>query len=92
MARRVVATGLGMVTPLGVGVEKNWESVISGKSGIGPITKFDVSSFASQIAGEVKGFRSEDFLTPKDARHLDIFIHYAIASARMAMENSQGWR
>ena len=88
MARRVVVTGLGMVTPLGVGVEKNWESVISGKSGIGPITKFDVSSFASQIAGEVKGFRSEDFLTPKDARHLDIFIHYAIASARMAMESS----
>jgi len=88
MARRVVVTGLGMVTPLGVGVGKNWESVISGKSGVGPITKFDVSSFASQIAGEVKGFRSEDFLTAKDARHLDIFIHYAIASARLAMESS----
>ncbi len=89
MARRVVITGLGMVTPLGIGVEENWESVLKGKSGIGPITKFDASSFASQIAGEVKGFRSEDFLTPKDAKHLDVFIHYAIASARMAIEDSK---
>ncbi len=88
MARRVVITGLGMVTPLGIGVEENWESVLKGKSGIGPITKFDASSFASQIAGEVKEFRSEDFLTPKDAKHLDVFIHYAIASARMAIEDS----
>jgi len=88
MARRVVVTGLGMVTPLGIGVEENWESLIGGESGIGPITKFDASAFTSRIAGEVKGFRSEDFLSPKDARHLDIFIHYAIASARMAMENS----
>jgi 3-oxoacyl-[acyl-carrier-protein] synthase II len=89
MARRVVITGLGMVTPLGIGVEENWESVLKGKSGIGPITKFDASSFASQIAGEVKEFRSEDFLTPKDAKHLDVFIHYAIASARMAIEDSK---
>ncbi len=88
MARRVVITGLGMVTPLGIGVEENWEAVLKGKSGIGPITKFDASLFASQIAGEVKGFRSEDFLTPKDAKHLDVFIHYAIASARMAIEDS----
>ncbi len=89
MARRVVITGLGMVTPLGIGVEGNWESVLKGKSGIGPITKFDASSFASQIAGEVKGFKSEDFLSRKDAKHLDVFIHYAIASARMAIEDSK---
>ena len=89
MARRVVITGLGMVTPLGIGVQENWEAVLKGKSGIGPITKFDASPFASQIAGEVKGFRSEDFLTPKDAKHLDVFIHYAIASARMAIEDSK---
>ncbi len=89
MARRVVITGLGMVTPLGIGVEGNWESVLKGKSGIGPITKFDASSFASQIAGEVKGFKSEDFLSRKDAKHLDVFIHYAIASARMAIDDSK---
>lgn len=89
MARRVVITGLGMVTPLGIGVEANWDAVVSGTSGIGPITKFDASSFSSQIAGEVKDFRSEDFLASKDVRHLDIFIHYAIASARMAMEDSK---
>lgn len=89
IARRVVVTGLGMVTPLGIGVEENWEAISKGKSGIGTITKFDPSLYASQIAGEVKGFRSEDFLTPKDAKHLDIFIHYAIASARMAIEDSR---
>ena len=89
MTRRVVITGMGMVTPLGIGVEENWEAVSKGKSGIGPITKFDASSFTSQIAGEVKDFRSEDFLPPKDARHLDIFIHYAMASARMAIEDSK---
>jgi 3-oxoacyl-[acyl-carrier-protein] synthase II len=88
MARRVVVTGLGMVTPLGIGVEENWEAVTKGKSGIGIITKFDPSPYTSQIAGEVKGFRSEDFLSPKDAKHLDIFIHYAVASARMAIEDS----
>jgi len=89
MARRVVVTGLGMVTPLGIGVEENWEAVSKGKSGLGPITRFDASSFPCQIAGEVKGFRSEDFLASKDARHLDTFIHYAVASARMAIEDSK---
>ncbi len=89
MARRVVVTGLGIVTPLGIGVEKNWEAISRGKSGIGPITRFDASTFSCQIAGEIKGFRSEDFLASKDARHLDIFIHYAIASARMAIEDSK---
>jgi len=88
MTRRVVVTGFGMATPLGIGVEENWQSVSKGKSGIGPITKFDASAFATKIAGEVKDFRSEDFLSSKDAKHLDIFIHYAIASARMAMEDS----
>lgn len=89
MARKVVVTGLGIVTPLGIGVEENWEAVSRGKSGIGPITRFDASAFPCQIAGEIKGFRSEDFLASKDARHLDIFIHYAIASARMAIEDSK---
>ncbi len=88
MKRRVVVTGLGMVSALGTGVQKNWEAVCSGKSGIGPITKFDASPFPSQIAGEVKDFRSEDFMDKQKVRRFDIFIHYALASARMAMEDS----
>jgi 3-oxoacyl-[acyl-carrier-protein] synthase II len=88
MGRRVVVTGLGMVTPLGTGVEKNWEMVCAGKSGIGPITKFDASQFPSQIAGEVLDFKSEDFLDKQQLRRFDIFVHYAVASARMAMEDS----
>ena len=88
MQRRVVITGLGMVTPLGTGVEENWEAACNGKNGIGPITKFDASSFSSQIAGEVKDFRSEDFMEKQQIRRFDIFIHYAIASARIAMEDS----
>ncbi len=88
MTRRVVVTGLGMVTPLGTGVEKNWEAVCSGTSGIGPITKFDTTGFASRIAGEVKDFKSQDFMDKQQIRRFDIFIHYAVASARMAMEDS----
>jgi len=89
MARRVVVTGVGMVTPLGTGVEKNWEAVCAGRSGIGPITKFNATGFPSQIAGEVKDFRSEDFLDKQEIRRFDIFIHYAIASARMAIEDAE---
>ena len=88
MGRRVVVTGLGMVTPLGTGIEKNWEMVCAGKSGIGPITKFDASQFPSQIAGEVLDFKSEDFLDKQQLRRFDVFVHYAVASARMAMEDS----
>jgi len=88
MRRRVVVTGLGMVTPLGTGIEKNWEMVCAGKSGIGPITKFDASQFSSQIAGEVLDFKSEDFMDKQQVRRFDIFVHYAVASARMAMEDS----
>ncbi|MFZ7112565.1 MAG: beta-ketoacyl-ACP synthase II [Desulfatiglandales bacterium] len=88
MKRRVVVTGLGMVTPLGTGVKKNWEAVCSGKSGIRRITKFDPSPYKSQIAGEVTDFRPEDFLDKQQIRRFDNFIHYAVASARMAMEES----
>ena len=88
MKRRVVVTGLGMVTPLGIGVRENWDAVCAGKSGIGPITKFDASPFASRIAGEVKGFKSEEFLDKQQARRFDIFIHFGMASARMALEDS----
>ncbi len=88
MARRVVVTGLGMVSPLGTGVEKNWEAACAGKSGIAAITKFDASEFTSQIAGEVTDFNPADFMAKQEIRRFDVFIHYAMASARMAMEDA----
>lgn len=88
MRRRVVVTGLGLVSPLGTGVQKNWEALCAGRSGLGPITKFDTSDFPTQIAGEIKDFRSEDFMDKQQIRRFDIFIHYAMASARMAMDES----
>ena len=88
MTRRVVVTGVGLVTPIGTGVEKNWESLCNGKTGIGPITRFDASEFPSQIAGEVTDFNAADFLDKQQIRRFDIFLHYAIASAKMAMEDS----
>jgi 3-oxoacyl-[acyl-carrier-protein] synthase II len=88
MKRRVVITGLGMVTPLGTGVEKNWESLCAGKSVIGPVTKFDTTDFKSKIAAEVTDFNAADFMGKQHIRRFDIFIHYGIASARMAMEDS----
>ena len=88
MRRRVVVTGLGMVTPLGTGVGKNWEAVCAGRSGIRSITKFDASPFSCQIAGEIPDFRSEDFMDKQQVRRFDTFVHYAVASARMAMEDS----
>lgn len=88
MNKRVVITGVGMVTPLGTGVEKNWESLIAGKSGIAKLTRFDCSDFPVQIAGEVKDFNSDDFVDKKEARRFDPFIIYAIAAADMAMKSS----
>jgi 3-oxoacyl-[acyl-carrier-protein] synthase II len=88
MQRRVVVTGLGIVSPLGTGVIKNWEAACAGHSGIRKITKFDASLFTSQIAGEVPDFKSEDWLDKQQIRRYDIFIHYALAAARMAMEDS----
>lgn len=88
MARRVVVTGVGVVSPLGTGTDKNWQALCAGKSGIGRITRFDPSPFASQIAGEVKDFNPHDFLDKQQVRRFDIFIHYAMASARMAMQDS----
>jgi len=88
MRRRVVVTGLGMVTPLGTGVRKNWEALCTGKSGIKRIEKFDPSPFTTQIAGEIVDFKAEDFLDKQSIRRFDMFIHWAVASARMAMEES----
>ena len=87
-SRRVVVTGLGLITPLGLGVETTWENLISGKSGIGKITCFDTSAFPTQIAGEVKNFNPEDFIEVKDIKKMDRFIHLAVAAATIALEDS----
>ena len=88
MKRRVVVTGMGAVTPLGVGVEASWQALCQGKSGVGSVTSFDASNFRTRIAGEVKGFNPLDFIDRKLARRGDRFIHFALAAARMAMEDS----
>ena len=88
MKRRVVITGLGAVTPLGIGVEETWKNIKAGKSGIRRITKFDASKLPSQIAGEVKNFKPEEFMPAKLTSRIDTFIQYAIASTRMALEDA----
>ena len=88
MDRRVVVTGLGLITPLGIGVKETWAALCAGKSGIGPISRFDASDFDVKIAGEVKGFYPEDFLPRKEAKRMQLFIAYAVATTRMAIENS----
>jgi len=77
-----------MISPLGVGVKENWEAICQGKSGIGPVTRFDITDFPSKIAGEVKGFNPEDFIDKKETKKMDIFIHYALASGMMALKDS----
>jgi len=88
MKRRVVITGVGAITPLGVGVEKSWQSLCQGKSGIGVITRFDASDFRTRIAGEVNEFNPLDFMDRKLARRGGRFIHFALAATRMAIEDS----
>jgi len=88
LTRRVVVTGLGMITPLGIGIEKNWESLCEGKSGIGPITQFDASNCRTRIAGEVKEFNPFDFMERKNARRASRFIHFSCAASRMAVEDA----
>jgi 3-oxoacyl-[acyl-carrier-protein] synthase II len=87
--RRVVITGIGLVSPLGIGTEDNWSKLIRGASGIGPITRFDTSGYATRIAGEVKNFNGEDFISKKELRKLDPFLQYGLAAARLAMDDAQ---
>jgi 3-oxoacyl-[acyl-carrier-protein] synthase II len=89
LSRRVVITGLGMVSPLGIGVEKTWQALVQAKSGVVRITKFDPTGFDTQIAAEVKDFVPENFMEKKEIKRMDIFIQYAMASAMMAMEDAQ---
>jgi len=84
--RRVVVTGVGLVTPLGTGVEKNWHALMAGQCGIGLITKFDAENLATKIAGEVLDFEPTDFMAAKDAKRMGTFIQYGLAATDMAME------
>lgn len=86
--RRVVVTGLGVISPVGIGVQTSWSNLVAGKSGITRISKFDPSNFASQIAGEVKDFDVSQFLPAKDARRMDTFIQYGLAAAIEAVKDS----
>ncbi len=88
MSRRVVITGLGIVSPIGVGVDQSWEAVINGRSGIAKIVGFDVSEYRSQIAGQVKDFDPTHYISAKQARRLDPFCHFAMAAAKMALHDS----
>ena len=87
--RRVVLTGVGLVTPLGIGVEETWQALCAGKSGIAEITRFDATPHNTKIAGEVKDFNAQDFLPKKEARRVDLFIAYAMAATRMALEDAK---
>ena len=86
--RRVVVTGIGLVSSLGIGTNENWSALLAGHSGVGAITKFDASQFATQIAGEVRGFNPLDFIEKKDVKKMDVFIQYAIAASQFAMDDS----
>jgi 3-oxoacyl-[acyl-carrier-protein] synthase II len=86
--RRVVVTGLGLVSPLGTGVEKNWQAILEGRSGIRKITRFATDGFSSRIAGEVPDFKAEDFIEAKEIKKMDLFIQFALGAAAMAMADS----
>jgi 3-oxoacyl-[acyl-carrier-protein] synthase II len=86
--RRVVVTGLGCVTPLGIGVDESWKACVNGVSGLGPITRFDPAGLKTQIAGEVKGFDGSAYVEKKELKKMDTFIQYAVASASLAVRDA----
>jgi len=88
LKRRVVVTGLGLVLPNGIGVEAAWRNTCEGKSGIGLITRFDTSSFQTKIAGEIKGFNPEEYVDRKEIRRMDLFIQYAVAASKIAVDDA----
>ncbi|MEI6083629.1 MAG: beta-ketoacyl-ACP synthase II [Verrucomicrobiota bacterium] len=87
--RRVVITGIGVVTPLGCDLNAFWKSLLAGQSGIGPVTRFDTTGFDSKIGGEVKGFKADQFMPLKETRRTDRFVHYAVGAARLAVTDSR---
>jgi 3-oxoacyl-[acyl-carrier-protein] synthase II len=86
--RRVVITGLGILSPVGNGLDQAWDNIINGRSGIGPITKFDASLLPSRFAGEIKNFNPADWMSAKEVRRMDSFIHYGIAATKMAIDDA----
>ncbi len=86
--RRVAVTGAGLLSPVGIGVRESWEALKEGRSGIGTITQFDTTDFATKIAGEVDGFNAEDWMPAKEVKKMDRFIHFALAASKMAVEDS----
>ena len=89
MKRRVVVTGVGLVIPAGIGTETAWKNICEGRSGIGPLTRFDPNGFETKIAGEVKGFNPEAYIEKKEIKKMDLFVQYALAATREALEDSQ---
>lgn len=89
MNRRVVVTGVGLISPVGIGTQANWEALCNGVSGIGPITRFDASAFATRFAGEVKGFDPLQWIEKKELKKMDIFIQFAIAASQFAMDDAK---
>src|SRR5699024_3559977 len=88
MERRVVITGMGIISPVGIGKEKFWNSIQSGQSGIDIVTRFDIKEYSSKLAAEVKDFQVTDFISKKEARRMDLFSQFAMAASIMAMEDS----
>jgi 3-oxoacyl-[acyl-carrier-protein] synthase II len=88
MSRRVVVTGVGLVSPLGIGTEVTWNRLIAGASGVSSITRFDTTDYPVHIAAEVKGFDPENWIEPKEVKKFDLFVHFALAASQMALENS----
>ena len=88
MSRRVVISGMGLVTPLGLDAPSTWEALLAGKSGVGPITKFDASNLQARIAGEVRDFDPLQHIDKKEARKMDAFTHFAVVAAKEALGDS----
>jgi 3-oxoacyl-[acyl-carrier-protein] synthase II len=89
LTRRVVVTGVGLVSPLAIGTQANWEAILAGKSGIGPITRFDPSQYSARIAGEVQGFDPLRFVDKKDVKKMDVFIQFALAASQFAVDDAR---
>ena len=88
MSRRVVVTGMGAITPIGLSVEEFWAGVKEGKTGFGPITKFDASEYKCKLAAEVKGFDAKNYMDFKAAKRMEAFCQYAVAASREALEDA----
>ena len=89
MSRRVVVTGVGLLSSVGIGTQANWDGLLAGRSGMATITRFDASGFAARIAGEVKGFDPLKYFEKKDVKKMDVFIQYALVASQFAMDDAQ---